>query len=419
VSSLGTGPYQASARAQLVAFYLPQFHPIPENDEWWGTGFTEWTNVRRAQPWFPGHRQPRIPGLLGYYDLRDPTVYSVQQDLARQYGVSAFCYYAYWFGGRRLLELPLKIVSDNRDLTLPYCICWANENWTRSWDGLQDGILIQQQHEIQTDIGIIDDLALHLSDERYLRIDGRPLLIIYRPMLITNPAKTTDALRQRAGELGLGELHLSMVQVGGTWDPRGLGFDSAIEFPPHNADSRLFTVTPSNPRYPATPGSEWRGRVYSYPAVVDWAMSKPVPDFTWFRGVMPGWDNTPRRRSDGVVFLDDSPEVFQAWLERTLHYTYLFHPPGHRMLFINSWNEWAEGAYIEPDLEDDNAKLTAIQNALTNTDDLACSTSRAHASNSELLRAAQTYFRSSAFLTREVLALWSERDPGISNYPSL
>jgi hypothetical protein len=398
-------------RATVAAFYLPQFHPIPENDEWWGEGFTEWTNVRRSHPFFENHRQPQVPSSLGYYDLMDPSTHFKQQDLAAKYGVGAFCYYIYWFGGRRLLEKPLEIVLREKELPLNYFFCWANENWTKTWDGLDSEQLVTQSHDSVKDAAIIDDLAPYLADPRYQRIDGKPLLLIYRSSILDDSMRTTDNMRERADQLGLGELHLGMVQSFASWDPRPMGFDSAVEFPPHNQDSRLFRLDEGDTERPAmVEEKEWKGDMYSYPRAMEWAMSKNLPDFLWFRGTIPAWDNTPRRMERSSVFVGDSPGLFQIWLERALHYTYLFNEPNHWLLFVNSWNEWGEGAYLEPDFELGLARLSALSAAIANTDALAASVGKLLASGNrrpgDLLDTARSYFHSSTILGREALSLW-------------
>ncbi|MGZ6803754.1 MAG: glycosyltransferase WbsX family protein [Nocardioidaceae bacterium] len=410
--STGLSPQPAAdpatpTRANVAAFYLPQFHRIAENDEWWGPGFTDWTNVRRARASFAGHPQPRVPGQLGYYDLSDPAVHHAQHALAQRHGVTAFCYYTYWFEGRRLLQKPLEVMLEEQGLDASYFLCWANENWTRTWDGQDQQVLMAQRHDPRTDAAFIDDMAPHLADPRYLRIDGKPLLLVYRPSLMSDPARSADAMRERAQALGLGELHLGMVQSFGAWDPRGLGFDSAVEFPPHSADSKLFAVAPSDSEHPELFDAEtWRGGIYSYERCIEWAMSKPVPSFPWFRGVMPSWDNTPRRQERASLFVGDSPARFQTWLERALHYTYLFNPPSHWLVFVNAWNEWAEGAVLEPDVENGDARLRAVAQALRNTDPLAQDSARAHERRvaGDLLDIARAYYRSSAVLGRETLA---------------
>jgi hypothetical protein len=397
--------------ARTVAFYLPQFHRTRENDEWWGEGFTEWTSVRRSRPFFSGHRQPQIPGELGYYDLLDATVHHRQQELARSHGISAFCYYAYWFNGRRLLKKPVELVLRERDLSLPFLLCWANENWTRTWDGMDQEILVSQDHDAERDASIIDDLAPYLADARYVRVDEKPIFLIYRASMLNDPARTTDRLRERAAKLGIGELFLAMVQTFGAWDPRPLGFDAAVEFPPHNLESSLFRYAAAEMSAPQVfDPDEWQGVIFNYPRIVEWAMSKSTPNFSWFRGVMPSWDNTPRRLERSSAFFGDEPDVFQIWLERALHYTYLFNHPREWLIFINSWNEWGEGAYLEPDFELGRRRLQAVQQATTNTQELACavvSIWRAGGPRQgDLLETARSYFTSSATLAREELCHW-------------
>jgi lipopolysaccharide biosynthesis protein len=360
--------------ARVVAFYLPQYHPIPENDRWWGEGFTDWTNVRRARPLFEGHDQPKIPTTLGYYDLRDVDRHHAQAALARANGVAGFCYYAYWFGGRRLLERPLDLVASNPDLAMPYAICWANEPWSRRWDGSESEILMEQRHSPERDAAFIEDHATHLADPRYLRVGGRPLLLIYRAELLADPRRTTDMLRERAMRLGLGDLFLGMVQSFGSWDPIGYGCDAAVEFPPHphnlGLDARATAYR--------TPRNHAESRVWApaYEDLIRVMLSRPVPQFTWFRTVMPGWDNTPRRGRRGIVYVGATPAVFRQWLEEVLRGTYLFGRPGERLVFINGWNEWAEGAYLEPDASHGDAFLRAVRAALEATDAFAHDTAR-------------------------------------------
>ena len=350
--------------AGVVAFYLPQYHQIPENDEWWGKGFTDWTNVRRAQPLFKGHDQPRIPTTLGYYDLQDIEVHHQQAALAQSYGVSAFCYYAYWFGGRRLLERPLELVGANPDLGMPYVICWANEPWSRRWDGSEHEVLMEQRHAPDRDAEFIDAIAAHLADTRYVRVNGKPLLLVYRAGLLDDPLRTTDLMRERASSLGLGELFLAMMQTFDAWEPFGFGFDAAVEFPPHGvAPSRIAAAlrkAPPSLSMSTADGADFRDAIML-------SLSRPVPAFPWYRGVMTAWDNTARKGARGTVYINATPDLFGRWLEEALHCTYLFRPPGERFVFINAWNEWAEGAYLEPDVSHGYAYLEAVQRAIAAT----------------------------------------------------
>lgn len=362
----------AAAAAKIVAFYLPQYHRVQENDEWWGQGFTDWTNVRKAKPLFHGHNQPRIPADLGYYDLADPDIHFRQAELAKSHRVSAFCYYVYWFSGRRILERPLDLVRSHEDLEMPYLLCWANEPWSRRWDGSEEQVLIEQTHSASHDAQFIEDVAEHLAGPRYVRIQNRPVLLVYRAGLLDEPLKTTDAMRERALRIGLGEIYLGMVQSFGHWDPISYGFDGAIEFPPHNLS--IDAVAATLRQETSLNAGSISGP--SYDDVIRVSLSRPVPSFDWFRGVMPDWDNTSRRGMRGTVYVGSTPSKFQGWVEAALESTYLFHPPGERLIFVNAWNEWAEAAYLEPDEAHGDAYLQSIQHALERTDELAIETAR-------------------------------------------
>ncbi len=337
-------PVAEELRAKLIAYYLPQFHPIPENDEWWGKGFTEWTNVTKAVPQFIGHHQPQLPTGLGFYDLRLADVIREQVALARQYGVHGFCFHYYWFAGKRLLEKPLDLFIENRDIDFPFCLCWANENWTRRWDGFDNEILIAQEHSPENDLAFIEDLAPYLRDERYIRIDGRPLVIVYRPSILPDCRGTLVRWREYCRENGIGEIFLAMVQFD-AHDPRAYGFDAALEFPPHKLAAGLDAINGQleivNPDY--------RGHVVHYQSIVDRARTMPRPEYPLVRGVFPGWDNEARRPGKGYTFAFSTPERYQAWLEHAVEYAEANPVAGERIVMVNAWNEWAEGAHLEPD----------------------------------------------------------------------
>ena len=228
---------------KAIALYLPQFHPIPENDTWWGKGFTDWNNVINAQPQFAGHHQPQLPGELGFYDLRLNEIREQQAQLAREHGLHGFCYYYYWFQGRRILERPLDMMLDSGSPDFPFCICWANENWTRSWDGLEADVLLQQEHTEASDLAFIQDVLPILKDQRYIRINGAPLLLVYRVSLLPAPARTSAQWRQACREAGLETIHLCAVETAGTPEPQTIGFDSSAQFPPHNLQTRRSEAT--------------------------------------------------------------------------------------------------------------------------------------------------------------------------------
>lgn len=332
---------------KLVAFHLPQFHPIPENDAWWGAGFTEWSNVSKAVPQFVGHHQPRLPGELGFYDLRAPGVLARQAALARAYGVGAFCFHYYWFAGKRLLEAPLDAVLADRGVDIDFCLCWANENWTRRWDGDESEVLIAQQHTLEDHARVFDDLVRYAEDPRYLRIDGKPLLVVYRPDIIANAREMTAIWREAADKRGWPGVYLVATSAFLFDDPASFGFDALAEFPPHGfvgdrIEARLLWL---NERH--------AGAVYDYAATADAEARRMqaarAAAHTVFPGVMPGWDNEARRPGAGAIYHGSTPEAYGAWLQAAIERARRTLPADRRLVFINAWNEWAEGAYLEPD----------------------------------------------------------------------
>ena len=343
--------------ATLVAFYLPQFHPIPENDAWWGTGFTEWKNVARALPQFEGHAQPRLPGELGFYDLRVADVMRQQMQLAREYGIGAFCSYFYWFGGKTLLEQPLQQWLSDPTMDLPLCLCWANENWSRRWDGRADEILIGQQHSAEDDLAFIAHVARYLADPRYLRVDGKPMLLVYRPGLLPEPSATAARWRSWCRQAGLGEIYLAYVQSFDRIDPRKIGFDAAVAFPPNNT-----TLNPITGRQRLL-NPDFHGDIYDWRELARTINEQPEPDYTLFPCVNPGWDNEPRRSGKGRIFAHVSPRSYSEWLQQSITIT-RHNNPTLPLVFINAWNEWAEGAVLEPDMRLGYAWLEATRTAL-------------------------------------------------------
>ena len=344
--------------ARLIAFYLPQFHPIPENDAWWGRGFTEWTNVVRGTPRFPGHYQPHLPGELGFYDLRIPEVMARQVELARLYGLGGFAFYYYWFNGHRLLERPLDQYLAS-DLDFPFCICWANESWSRRWDGRAGEVLIAQQHSPEDDLAFIAAVADCLRDPRYIRVRGRPLLLVYRPALLPDPAATAERWRHWCLANGIGDIHLAYTQSFESVDPARYGFDAAIEFPPNNSHPVPITDRIEN----LDPG--FRGMIYDWTLFPERSRHYPPCDYPLFRGVNPAWDNEARRPGSGAIFLGSTPNGYREWLENAIRDTLRrFDDDSERLVFVNAWNEWAEGAHLEPDQRHGYAYLQATRDAL-------------------------------------------------------
>jgi 2-polyprenyl-3-methyl-5-hydroxy-6-metoxy-1,4-benzoquinol methylase len=344
---------------KLICFYLPQFHAIPENNEWWGDGFTEWTNVQPAQPQFAGHYQPHVPGELGYYNLLDPAVQRRQVDLAKLYGIEGFCFYLYWFGGKRLLETPTENYLNDKSLDLPFCLCWANENWSRRWDGLDNDILISQHHSAEDDLAFIEYISKYLKDSRYIRVDGKPLLLVYRPSLLPSTKETVKRWRKWCRDNGVGEIYLAYTQSFDTIDPIEYGFDAAIEFPPNNMAPPLITkdVPDRSPTF--------AGQIYHWGIFPQRSKNYQEPAYTLFRGVNPSWDNTARKKTNGTILYGSSPLGYQQWLFNAIEDTVKRFPKhDQRLVFINAWNEWAEGAHLEPDQRYGYAYLQATRDAL-------------------------------------------------------
>ncbi|MCO1360003.1 glycoside hydrolase family 99-like domain-containing protein [Burkholderia multivorans] len=353
-----TAPRSVAVKA--IAFYLPQFHPFPENDEWWGRGFTEWTNVTRAVPQFAGHYQPHLPGELGFYDLRIPDVQRRQVELAKAAGLGGFCFYFYWFGGKRLMEAPIRQYLEHREFDLPFCLCWANENWTRRWDGLDQELLISQHHSPEDDLAFIEHVAQYMRDPRYIRVDGRPLLLVYRPNLLPDALATVERWRKWARANDLGELYLAYTQSFERVDPREYGFDAAIEFPPNNSQppSKADSVTLINESY--------AGHILDWTHYVERSRSYQDAEYRLFRGVTPSWDNEARKPGRGTVFVGSTPKLYEEWLCNAATDTVRrIANPDERLVFINAWNEWAEGAHLEPDRRYGYAWLQATNNALS------------------------------------------------------
>lgn len=347
---------------RLVAFYLPQFHRIPENDRWWGDGFTEWVNVARARPLFHGHDHPRVPGSLGQYDLTTAAARQEQSAVARTYGIDAFCIYFYWFDGMRLLEQPLDAWREDPDL-LPYCLSWANEAWSRRWDGRNHDVLMPQSYPQDYVERIFDHMLPHFEAPHYVTVAGKPVLVVHRADLIPDQRAFSDGIRQRAADAGLPGVYLVASETKPDIDPRTWGFDAVAEFPPVSV-SRFGNAF----RKPLKDvDRKFRGRLLSYPHVARHYLSRPRASFVRHRGVMPSWDNTARRGHKATVYIGQSPARYRKWLSAALAAEETDRGDAG-LVFVNAWNEWAEGAYLEPDQTHGLAYLEATREALAGLD---------------------------------------------------
>ncbi|UVK55760.1 glycoside hydrolase family 99-like domain-containing protein [Mesorhizobium sp. AR02] len=349
----------AALRARVIAFYLPQFHPIPENDAFWGKGFTEWTNVTRAVPQFDGHYQPRLPADLGFYDLRVKDIQKEQIEIAMQYGISGFCFHFYWFNGKRVLEMPITQFVENDAHELGFCINWANEPWSRRWDGRDQEVLIPQSHSPEDDLAFIEYVSGYFRDRRYIRIGGKPLLMVYRPGLFPSATETAQRWRAYCRDAGIGEIFLAYPQSFDTVDPAEFGFDAAIEFPPN-----LGTFPEISASIP-TLKSGFTGRIYDWTELADRSGAYPQAPYTLFRGLCPSWDNTARRMAAAYILVNASPSRYGEWLSNAVVDTCdRFADFDSRLIFVNAWNEWAEGAYLEPDARYGYAYLQETRDVL-------------------------------------------------------
>lgn len=329
--------------ARLIAFYLPQFYPIPENNEWWGVGFTEWTNVAKAKPMFREHYQPHIPADLGFYDLRVPETRIAQAEMAKEYGIEAFCYYHYWFAGKRLLERPLDEVLESGEPTFPFCLCWANQTWSGIWHGDPNRVLIEQTYPGY------DDHKKHFytllrafTDRRYVTVDGKPLFLIYRPQEIPEIKNITDFWREMAVKSGLINLFMVGFSWNALWNPYENGFDASI------TDRRPQIRGWVSKRKPI----KWliqqfqvkmrEPTIYSYEEILPKLIQENNSGMEDYPCLIPNWDNTPRSRENGLVLHGSTPELFGIHLKKALNSVKDL-PREHRIVFIKSWNEWAEG----------------------------------------------------------------------------
>ena len=348
------------SKFRSIAIHLPQFHPIPDNDRWWGKGFTEWKNVVKAKPLFEGHYQPHLPADLGYYDLRLPDARQAQADLARQFGIHGFCYYHYWFNGKRLLERPVEEILQSGSPDFPFMLCWANENWTRRWDGKDQEVLLAQKHSEEDDVAHLEYLIQYFNDPRYIRVNGKPVFVLYKPFLLPDATETALRWKRVAAKHGI-ELYLCYM-VSYYYDNKLKfidGFDAAINFEPFGIQrDDIFTEIQQRNKNSFTILEKAKSKLglnvkrkYSIlPYRCMYEQLRSVHEFKYklFPSIVPGWDNTARRKDNPSLILGDStPEHFQKWLEIIMA-DFTPYSDEENFIFINAWNEWAEGNHLEP-----------------------------------------------------------------------
>ncbi len=353
-----------TADVRPLAFYLPQYYPFPENDRWWGTGFTEWVNVRSGEARFTGHYQPREPHSdFGYYTLTDIEIIQKQVKLAKEHGIYGFAIYYYWFSGKRLMEKPADLFLNHPEIDMPFCLCWANENWTRAWDGKKKDILIGQDYSAEDDERFIGDMLPYLRDSRYIRINGKPLIIVYNPGEIPDCRRSFSVWRKKARELNLGEILIWTCETANS-TAKSLKIqdciDGIVEFPPHNMWLDSFLVK----------GLDLKGttdQIYHYGKLVAHQVSKMKEDSSGtriHRGIMMGWDNAARRKNDWTTYCGFSLRALYRWMLAVREKTIRDFPPEERYCFINAWNEWGEGTYLEPDRKYGYACINTVSKAL-------------------------------------------------------
>ena len=351
-------PVPSEPRVRVIAFHLSQFHPIPENNRWWGPGFTEWANVTRARPNFDGHYQPHLPADTGFYDLRVPETRELQAALARAHGIHGFCYYYYWFAGKRLLERPIEEMRASGRPDFPYCFCWANENWTRRWDGAEREVLIAQSPSPADDERLIRDLLPHFRDPRYIRVGGRPLFMVYRVGVLPDARASAAKWREVCAREGLGDPYLCAATTYDTDDPALYGFDALVEFPPHRLR------TPSiNAQFDLV-NPDFQGQIVDYRQFVLDLLARPEPTYRVHQTAIPSWDNTARRPNHSLTFVNATPEIYELWLRELVARAAERRHVDERLVFINAWNEWAEAAHLEPDRRYGHQFLEATRRAI-------------------------------------------------------
>lgn len=349
-------------QTKLIAYYLPQFHQIELNDKNFGRGFTEWDNTTKAKPHFDGHYQPHLPIDTGFYNLSTDTVMKRQIELAKNYGIHGFCFHYYWFSGKRLLEKPIFNWLNNKELNLPFCFCWANENWSKLWDGGKKELILKQELKNDDATKFFNDILMFFKDDRYIKIDNKPLLIIYNPTMFdkTKFLEFNKQIRTLAKDNGFDDIYLLATGCRGFDAQKEWHFDGIAEFPPHAMKKlNLYSLENKflNPKFVAN--------IFDMQDYINNKHYLYKTQNNVFKALFPSWDNTARKAYTGAgVYYGETPNLYKNWLKDLIHWTKENHKDNEQIIFINAWNEWAEGAHLEPDKKYGYAYLQATKEAL-------------------------------------------------------
>lgn len=355
---------QIDKKLRALAVVLPQFHPFPENDAWWGKGFTEWTNTVRARPRFRGHYQPHLPADLGFYDLRLLQSLVDQADMAREYGLYGFCYYHYWFNGKRLMEQPVNEILASGRPDFPFMLAWANENWSRRWDGKDKEVLIEQHYSEEDHRDHAHYLCTHVfSDKRYIRVNNKPFFLFYNTHIIPDLKKTVAIWREVARQNGFEDLYLGGILTSSEFEVSAVetGLDIVVDWQPDWTHLKVVPGYLDRLKNRFSLGRTYRKIAYA--EVVRRMKNKPRLLQKHFRAIVPGWDNSARRKNDAFIMHNATPELYQEWLEDVCKQSEVYSPE-ENFVFINAWNEWAEGNHLEPDRKWKRAFLEATKQVL-------------------------------------------------------
>lgn len=353
----------------VIAFYLPQYHQIDINDVHWGRGFTDWTNVAKTYPFFPGHHQPHQPIDMGYYDLNNHNVLNRQVDLAKHAGIKGFCFHYYSFSGRRVMEHPIDTFHSRSDNGFKFMINWANENWSKNWDGGNRELIIEQKHELRSDTEFFYEILKYLQDPKYIKVNGKKPLMIYRPaLMLPHLNDLIETWREIAHKEGVGELlllrsnfHESEFQnlcknYGVICEP----FDGVVQFPPHGN----FDRPPLNISEDLLFNKNFIGRIFDYITAANHFIANSLSNPYIYPGVIPSWDNSARMVDKAIIYINSNPKIYEEWLTHAIKISL---NGGKNIVFVNAWNEWAEGAHLEPSSWYGYAHIESTRNAIINS----------------------------------------------------